>query len=338
MTHYYFSYEDEFLKRALPGEIIRIFTNVTEATVRAVYLAAIALLALVQCWSLFRMTKSWDAEAQALAVLFFLGCPAMLGHLVLDFGRYDIFLVGLSLATIFISAISGFWLALCALVVFQSLAILTHEIAIVATVPVCLLALAVLKGHSARLSGMIGAAALLGVIAVLVFTFGGSDTATFDELKTLYTNRYNGNLSPSSLQVLFRDLEGNMAYAAERTLSAKRIADNLIVFAVFIPFMRVTIPVISGSPLADRFGLTFILMAVFLPILLSVFGHDQFRWWSIIFTNLYILMWVCAFSSQRSADKIRNIFDLRRREILAVALLFLIAGPLGVTQGFAIYH
>jgi hypothetical protein len=338
LTHYYFSYESEFLKRALPGEVIRILTDVNEATVRAIILAAIAFLALVQCWSLFRMTKSWDEKDQALAVFFFLGCPAMLGHLVLDFGRYDVFLIALSLATILISAISGFWLALTALVLLQSLAILTHEIAIVTTVPVCLLALAAFKGNNAQIRGLIGAAAFLGCLAVFVFLLGGSDTATFDELQTLYADRYDGNVSKGSLEVLFRDLEDNVAYSAKHTLVARRIADNLFVLIIFTPFMLMTTKIISGSPLADRFGLAIILTAVFLPILLSFVGHDQFRWWSFIFTNLYILMWVCAFTSRRSSEKLRNIFDTRRREIFAVAVLFLFVGPLGVTQGFAIYH
>ena len=338
LTHYYFSYDDEFLKRALPGETIRLFTNVDETTVRMVCVVAIIFLALVQFLSLLKVTEGWGNKDQAIAVLFFVGSPAALGHFILDFGRYDVFLYIFIVCTIFVSIMFRFWIALSALILFQYFAILTHEITIISTVPVSLLVLAALKGKETNLFGLAGAGVLLCLFSVLVFTFGGSDFKSFDSLYDTYSNRYGRNVNSGSLAVLFRDLSDNISYSAQHTLAFIRLVDNIIVCIVFAPYFFIALNVISYSRLADKFGLALILAVAALPLVLNLVGHDQFRWWSMVSMNLYILMWVSIVTSPAASVRLHEIFRDHRRIILVASGLFLFLGPLGATQGFAIYN
>jgi hypothetical protein len=329
LTHYYFTYDSEFLRRAFIGEALRLTNfpmsnmsvSLLYSTVVALYLVALATAVAV----IFERTQIFY---KALLLAFIIYCPGVGLHFSYSgFGYLDIFHVLLSgLGLIAISSL-GFTGAIIFSMFLTAIGLLIHESGLLVLVPVLIAAISL---KFPQRFGFIQAIAFFAgatVLTTIIWHYGGVDKLSFDEhmLSLKATADDPNEIVRSAVIVHFRDLAENVGLLLPRTNSWywwQHI--KFIVLASPFLFLIGRYAISLNAHYIqenNRAGGVLLIFAIVSPLALYILGHDFFRWWSIVMNNFFLLLlFGCASSSVVQANLITALTKGRSLVIFAIGL------------------
>lgn len=340
LTHWLFSYELEFLKRALVGELWRQLSWPTGLP--DLQLAAgIVLAALVALLLVLFMAPAWSSPGSGQGLWRFavlaMCCPATVAHMAYDFGRFDQLNFLLALAAIGVVAWRNSVFTGTVLLVLMSISILIHEAALFMFVPV-VLAFWYWR-YPTRTQLMVVAFVLLLLLMLTAFVWQHGHMSDMDmpSYMALLAQRHGTWVMADSVSVLFRDsVEANVQFTVQRAFSTRYLRDHVWMFLfVLMPLIFLLRPVfLTAVRHLPRSAIVLLSAALVGPLMLMPIGHDYFRWWSIGVTNALLVITLFACRYDQVAQALSTVMDRRRRWVMGVVLLFLFVGPLGVTKAF----
>lgn len=337
--HFALNYEAEFLKRGLVGEVFRslgispwacapgLFTLTVLLLLSAIY--AIASRALLS-------QKAHPVLAMILVALW--ASPAALPHLAADFGRFDALLI----------LLLGIW-ALCSFALIANLslvllalmgcaALLIHEIALFATVPIGF-ALWLVRYDEPLISLRTFAfGTVISLAFTLIWIFGNGDVLTPEGVLEMVSERYGpGDYSIELiLLVLFGDISENVAYSTRQAARFAPLWEHLKFLGVMLGFLFLlgTMVAIAVQRL-PRHG-WIVVLASLTPLALYPLGYDYFRWLSFVLINFTVLsVWVMLHYPE-TTDAIIARSTRWHWAILGLLFLFLVVGPSGIFTSFVL--
>lgn len=331
-THWLFNFQDQFTKRALPGEmLIRMGLEPSYDLITQIglvfALAGFIALTFVFARPLFQQNRTGLWLFLLLAVSF----PATLQHLRMDLGRFDV--IGLLLG---ISAMLTIRhnprLAYLIVPLLMALAIIVHEAMFFIILPLVM-------GYwlYCTREGRSGLIVLVVFLSLLGFTYLVATKGTLpqagqaEHLKTLQAD-YGERVTPSSLVVLYR---GDLATHAQRSwanaFTPNRLFHHLAMFTVVLPLLLLFFICLSQQ--LDRYKIL-VLVGAAAPLLLYPLGHDHIRWWALAVTNGFIALSLLATDDTDFARQLDDTLEHYKVQVSAFIMLCLFAGPMGNTTSF----
>jgi hypothetical protein len=334
-THWLFNYQDEFVKRGLVGEVVRLFgvgVNHDLVTFLALMVSLIVVVALAVVFS--RPLR--QAPQQAGLWLFFLFAvthAATLQHFVYDSGRFDGITVGLMLLALsaVCSATTGFTSLIVP--VLLSVAILVHEAAFFIVVP---LVLAFWRQRYASMTGLAGIGAVfLGLLILThyVATAGLVSGQSYEEHLRHLQVAADTRVHEESLAVLHKgSIPENIRLTLDEGVTLQRLYHHAFMLLGLLP--SVVLLWLLIGPLVHDKSVRYGVAAAFSPLLLYPLGHDHFRWWALAITNLFIQLSLLSWQRVQVREHICSVMtEHKLLTILAIVIAF-ITGPLGITDSF----
>ena len=330
LEHWVFTYEYEFIKRALVGETIRqLQVDASEATLsriaNSVSVASVAVLAL------FFYTRVVVSGREAGEWLFlFLATThfATLQHFLFDAGRFDHLGVLLLLASILGTERLPPGPSLLAVVSLSGIGILVHEAFYFMFVP---MSLAYWLYHNREVAGSFPSALISGVVLSLatwlVARHGGVDSMTWAEYVAARQSTYGW--TRGAVEVLFQRTDTHNSLV--QLLSWKTVVDHVLFAAVLLPTVVLVFRLLRRYR-ATQSGVTYVdttlFVAALCPLLLYVFGYDFGRWWAAAITNLFIML-ALLFRSANLRSALHSTLADNRMLVVATVALSLVVGPVG---------
>lgn len=344
--HWLFDYRWEFVKRGLPGEVLRrLGMSRDPASINALGTALAAGLT-VALTLLFGAQHRTGRDGTWLFALLAVTSPATIAHLGYDVGRFDQLLILLALAGLFSVQHGSRWAALAAVLTTTVVGILIHELYAVAFLPTVFgFWWYVDPGERDFNYARAGLCLALVGLTALVMSAGmvtGTDAAEY-LTRLRQTHGPEGLSGPgpeASVRVLFSDLEGNISWTLERLYTAETLKHHAALIAVFTPtfvvFARLFRNLYAGAAsMAARLRQTLLLLCCLSPLALYLVGVDFFRWWSLAFLNLFVVVSLVMRDPQKRtivADTLRN----RRYLVHAAVVVGLVFGPLQIEHSFGV--
>lgn len=345
LTHYYFNYSDEFLKRGLVGEILhQIRFPLSNLNVSLLYSCAVTAFLLLLVLATARIFARLPARTGVLFVLFMLACPGLTLHYAYSaYGYLDIFqllLSGIGLVAIYRSPLP---IAIALTAGFSITSILIHEIGLLVTAPV-LVAAVILKFNSPRAhQGAITVFGALMLTTILVWHFGSADTMSFeDHVASLSaTAKTPDDIHPAAVLILHRSLAENVGmflpetpawYVAQQIKFVLFAAPYLFFFAISLLAARNLLLKKGNRP-----GAIALLLAVIAPVSLYLVGHDYFRWWSAAMANYFMLTFFLCKLQTDHLTQLVEIMSRHKRVMYAGILIGLTLGGIGGMISFSIH-
>lgn len=341
MTHWAFTYEFGFLKRALVGDIVARFFGpptallITVASVIFVAATSAALLRLfVEPALLERSAGGW---------LFALAAAthsATIPNLVYDLGRFDH--IGLLIALGCLLAVARGTPAVRFAVVPPAcvLGLLVHEGFLFLFVPLIFAAWHY-EENGARLGARLAVAAGLLALAGVIGSLGRMTALPMDAYVAHLGARHDFPIGASSVLVLYSDLREGATHSLSTLASRWQLTNHAVLLISLLPtlllvrrFANVIRDRQRGEPTARARRIVYI--AACSPLLLYALGVDVARWWAACVTNLLIAVSYLAVREQASPALADSIV---RAPALPVAVvgISLIAGPLGVLHAYPLF-
>lgn len=334
LTHYHFNYSDEFLRRGLIGELLRLFgfplTNFSVSLLYAVAVMAFVLLLVIACARIF---AGQSRRVGVLFMAFMIACPGLTLHYAYSsYGYLDIFQLLLAAVGLWAIFGSGLYTASLIVLTFSALSILIHESGLIITAP--LLITALILRFPARLSPVRAAAFFLVLLAftIGVWRFGSADVLSFEaHIAALQQEAGNTDyISDAAVLVLHRTLGDNVGLVLPRSVEWYLWQQiKFVVFAapyliLFVISLRAVHHYLKNK--GETFGASAMGVAVFIPIALYPIGHDYFRWWSAAMTNYFMLtLFLCALHNGYLERLVEIIVE--KRALMALGIF------IGVTMG-----
>lgn len=363
-SQWLFTYEFQFLKRGLIGEIFRQ-THIT-ITYGKVFIAGFLILStlLVMLSAYFLSvlidTKWRDSLKQEWSVggiLFFLFAffhSATLQHLVRHIGRFEHLQLVMVLGFFFllhrfyrrtgnsrVSVLIKHVLTAFVLLVVAIVSILIHEAFLFFYLPLMfgIWVLVYPRGIGLNLTRIV----LFGLLLLftwLVSTHGLLPIPDYEWFIGLMQERYGSRADPASLVVAFRDFGTNVEYTSYWIFQKWTYVHIVIFTLVLSPtfwFMKKLVERDFRSLSSDskaRLRL-FVFLTCLSPFGLIPLGFDYFRWFSLAFLNVFILItWKMYDSDYKSY--IFGLFWRHRLVVVTIIILSLIYGPVGAPSSFRI--
>lgn len=334
LTHYYFNYAEEFLRRGFLGEVLRqTGFPVTNLNISLLYSAALVLvlgLLIIACARTFRMVPG---RAGLLFLFFMLACPGLTLHFAYSsFGYLDVFQLVITIAGLYAILRSGLPLAVAAAILASVLVILIHEASLISLVPVFLTALVLRFQNRFGFLPAAGVYAALLIFTIVVWRVGGADTLSFDaHVEALTAAAHTpADISDAAVLVLHRTLSDNVGLVLPR--STEWYIWQQIKFVIFaapyLIFIGLALRMAYRhlAKAGQKLGGTALVLATIAPVFLYPIGHDYFRWCSLALTNYFLLTFVlCAHAPAYLEDLAGLIAKYRALIALGIAI--------GVTMG-----
>lgn len=355
-THWLFSYEFGFLKRGLPGELLRlagISTDGHAMDVIALVLFLVVAAALLRVFSI-PIRKNPDFIGAWIFFLWAGTSSATLQRFAWDSGRYDGVGILLMLAGISISRKGhGSFHSLMLNILLGLLMLLIHEGQLLMFIPM-MLAFWVNETSSSKEARWSMVDVGCAVFAFLLLTGAAVAISQLGQLQTLTLSDYLHHLQTRdpaannlAAQIPLRNLAENQRYTLSLSFR-KTILPHHILFLFgstpllvlwFRRFLSIFLrPSINDVPttLISKFSITLILfLTAIAPLSLYLLAIDHFRWWALAFCNLFILE---ALLNRES--KIPSITDFCKQNavwIYACVACSLLLGSYGDTDSFALF-
>jgi hypothetical protein len=334
-THWAFTYDYGFVKRALIGQILASFVPPD-----SLY-AVIERLALVSsvCASaslIFFFFRPFLRSRQPGQFVFAVLATTHFGtvqHFFYDLGRFD--QLGLLLCLGCLLTIEKCRQRVTAVVILVSccVGVLIHEAFFVIYLP---LIMAYWRfRQSPDLSTLLQLAVVLPATVLLVFANGAKPQIAQVEYVQHLKDIHGPWIDEKSVQVLY----GGPVSEAERTsrvlLSPMRIAHTAVLFAFLLPSLLLLAKIIRAasrpgdSLIGNRDGSILLLLAALSPLSLYMIGLDFARWWALAITNVLLAISLLMTCDNWNALVNRTLAEQRLLSWSALTLSF-VAGPLGV--------
>ncbi len=305
VTQWLLSWEFGFVKRGLPGEVVRRLEpfrdhlTIAVAATAATVAASLALIGRV----LVSLRGAFRDPGAPLFAAFFLAHFAVLPNMAADAGRFDhIGVLALVLVLGLVSrASSRGWSPGPWLIPIFVLGLLTHEAWLFLFIPSMVAAwwfASVDEGReNRRLDPWIPAAA--GVVLVtlgIVTRFGGMRSMTLTEHYERLSAGIDAPVDRSSVRVLHDALAESSANTRNYILNLETLLDHLLLLVTFAPTVALLFLMLRAAGAVDASGWALrrrvIAAAPLTPLALYPIGLDYVRWCSLVVVlSLTLLAW-----------------------------------------------
>ncbi len=343
-TLWIFDYQSEFIKRGLPGEILRwTGLNITYDFVSAISLALVFVLLGVM---LFVFSAPLRQSPKDLGLwLFFLVAlahPATFQHFNFDSGRFDVICLLLSLLSILVIARTSKIVACFVVPLLLIISLLVHEASLFMYVPLVFAYWIYREPEPSLLPYKALTLGLLIAVTYLISTHGLVLNQSFEEHMQALKSVYGDLVVAGSVIVLHKGtLAENIEFTIENALNLRYAVNHIIVMVVLTPLaillwkvVKIDIPAKTKT---NKLRLLLILSA-FGPMLLIPIAIDHFRWWSLALTNLFLVLSILALEDKDYSRNINNVFSKHSRLALFVLLSGIILGPIRVISSFDVVN
>jgi hypothetical protein len=341
LVHWLFSYQHGFVRRGLPGEVLRWV--VPEPDLRALTLVALGVTAgtigVLVAFVLWPLRRSLRDSGALLLALFVLTHFATLSSLAWDPGRFDalglLALLG-GLVCVGACARAGRSPALWCLPLVV-LALATHEVWLFLGLPALLGAwwwAAPRPWGAHAWSGPVAVvgAALAAVLAVVLLGGGAAGGAEAHLALLPPVAAEEEMLNP--LRVLYRSTGASVGLALGWIFSLGSLIDHLILGLALLPtafLARALLRELASLPGGARDATLF--ATALSPLLAYPLGLDYARWWSMAVTVAAVLL-AWRMREERVREAVLAVFRRCAPAVGASSLISLALGPLGVYYAF----
>ena len=312
-THYLFNYEHEFLKRGFVGEILRLSVeNLNADIVYNLSLFFLFFLSIIFFKIFFiEFNKDTDIHKLIFSTMVFVS-PLTIQHFIFDIGRFDIINILITLLCFFIVEKFHKNIFLVAILIFPLLncMLLIHEGSFFMFIPM-IFGFWFLKDSKKNIFGIqLIFFLIITFITYKISTLGLSTIYTYTEYYNFLVNRYfifaddlaSGrffSIRSTAVEILYRDLfntyDPNVLYPIfEDTIrigfNIKWLVNNLILIILLSPVFFIIFTIYRSFFKVSDFKTKLFLITPISPIVLFIFGYDHMRWWALIFTNIFIIL------------------------------------------------
>ena len=197
---------------------------------------------------------------------------------------------------------------------------------------------------------------IITFITYKISTLGLSTIYTYTEYYNFLVNRYfifaddlaSGrffSIRSTAVEILYRDLfntyDPNVLYPIfEDTIrigfNIKWLVNNLILIILLSPVFFIIFTIYRSFFKVSDFKTKLFLITPISPIVLFIFGYDHMRWWALIFTNIFIIL----FRLCKEKDIYLKIIlaNIKRYKILYIFLILesFVLGPVKFMSTFDI--
>tara|TARA_B100000161_G_scaffold210065_1_gene154882 strand:- start:414 stop:1640 length:1227 start_codon:yes stop_codon:yes gene_type:complete len=358
-THYLFNYEHEFLKRGFVGEILRLSVeNLNADIVYNLSLFFLFFLSIIFFKIFFiDFNKDTDIHKLIFSTMVFVS-PLTIQHFIFDIGRFDIINILITLLCFFIVEKFHKNIFLVAILIFPLLncMLLIHEGSFFMFIPM-IFGFWFLKDSKKNIFGIqLIFFLIITFITYKISTLGLSTIYTYTEYYNFLVNRYfifaddlaSGrffSIRSTAVEILYRDLfntyDPNVLYPIfEDTIrigfNIKWLVNNLILIILLSPVFFIIFTIYRSFFKVSDFKTKLFLITPISPIVLFIFGYDHMRWWALIFTNIFIIL----FRLCKEKDIYLKIIlaNIKRYKILYIFLILesFVLGPVKFMSTFDI--
>ncbi len=345
LTHYYFNYSDEFLRRGLIGEVLRqIGFSLSNLNVSLLYSSTVVLFLSLLVLACARLFAEWPPRIGVLFVVFMLACPGLTLHYAYSsYGYLDIFqlvLAALGLLSIYRRSLPvGLAIALS----FSVFSMLIHEAGLIVTAPVFIAALMLKHGNRFALPGAAGLFAILVAVAVVIWRQGSADMISYeDHIAALTATAGTPDaISDAAVIVLHRSLGDNVGLVLPRSpwWYAWQQVKFVIFAAPYLYFFLASLFLVREHLAASGRGMAGLVMAAatFAPVSLYPIGHDYFRWWSAAMANYFLLMLFFCSLYPDFLDRLVALMDRNKAIMYAGIFIGITMGGIGGLLSFSVH-
>jgi hypothetical protein len=346
LTHYYFNYSDEFLRRGLIGEVLRqLGLTLSNINVSVLYSSAVVLFLALLVLGCARLFSQLPIRTGVLFVVFMLACPGLTLHYAYSsYGYLDIFKLLLTLLGLVVIYRRDFTVALAVTCILSISSMLVHEAGLMITAPVLIAALMVKFHDRFTLPKAAGLFAVFVAIAMVIWLRGSADTMSFeDHVNALSTVAapHDSEISDAAVVVLHRTLGDNVGlllpqspwwYAWQQIKFLLLGAPYLFIFVTSLMMVRSYLAT-SGRQMAALA----MAAAAFAPVLLYPIGHDYFRWWSAAMANYFMLMLFFCSLNPRFLDHLKSFMDRNKHVMWLGIFIGITMGGIGGLLSFSVH-
>ncbi len=289
-THYLFTYQDGFLRRALVGSVVALLgpdrvTADVPLLLGVAYLMTLVLMVgglVAQAW------RRGDPTVVLLLATLFVGA-SQLRILANDVGKFDALLLALTVVVALLSGLDTRW-PIVVIALLGVIGVLVHELHLVAGVPVAV-AMVGLRAGRAKGRVMTAAAVALpplivgGLLALLAGDPPGGSVAAAEARMAL---RAGFSLEDSAAFVQGLD----PAASIRMTLDVLRAETGPMLRTVLVavpPALAGVLLIRSGRERSPRPAPWVLATAALTPVLLLPLGFDWYRWLTIAVMNLIVV-------------------------------------------------
>ncbi len=312
-THYLFNYENEFLKRGFIGEVLRLsFKNLNAQIVYNLSFFFLFLLSIFFFKILFiDFNKDTNINKLIFATTVFVS-PLTLQHFIYDIGRFDIINLLITFLVFFI--IEKFYKRTIFLLILifplLSLMLLIHEASFFMFIPMIFGFWFFNNSCKSTVTVQLILFLIIIFMTYKISTLGLASKFSYTEYYDFLQNKYFFSLEETdssrffsvrstAIEVLYRDLfntyDPMVKYAIlNDTLrlgfTKKSIINNLILICFLFPIFFIVFKIYQAIFEVSDIKTKLFLMTPFSSIILFILGYDHMRWWALIFTNIFIII------------------------------------------------
>lgn len=338
LTHWTFTYEHGFIKRALVGDVVgRIVGPPSTALLTGLSFALTIVLAAM----LLRLfLEPARREARFGAWLFALVAGTHSGtisNLVYDVGRFDqiglLILLG-CLAVLRRGTPTMRWVLVPATCV---IGLLVHEAFLFMSLPL-ILAIWHYEDAGSRVRMKLVVMVCMIGLAWIIGNAGRMTALPIEEYVAQLEARHAFPISANSARVLYVDSRQNLDETMSSLLDRRQLGYHAILLLTMLPtlvlFGRIAREFGGGDRAARRRQI--MIISALAPLALYAFGIDIFRWWAVAVTNLFITF---AYLAVRENAARRLAVVVERMPVISAGIVVtsMAAGPLGILRPYPLF-
>tara|TARA_B100001245_G_scaffold118219_1_gene86867 strand:+ start:1484 stop:2737 length:1254 start_codon:yes stop_codon:yes gene_type:complete len=357
-THYLFNYEYEFLKRGFVGEILSLFFNPLQyEVVNFISLIFLIILSIV-FFNIFvsSFNKRPDASKLIFSIMVFTS-PVTMQHFIYDSGRFDI--INLIIVFLCFFIVEKFYKK--TLLIFfltgslMSIMILIHEAAFFMFVPVIFGYWFFKNSYKSSIIAQIILFSLITFITFKISTIGvatkftpveyykllhGKEIYFFDVLvKNPYVSKFSINVLYGGLfqnfdDGIFSPLFGDAILVG---LSKFWLIHNFILILCLSPLFYLVFIIFKELFYKSKIQTKILLISCLSPFCLFLFAYDHMRWWSLMFTNIFIIFFIISKENNFYSEILKKNIKKYKKLIIFLIISGFILGPVGNYHSFGIF-
>lgn len=343
LTHYYFNYSEEFLRRGLIGELLRLLgLTLSNINISVFYSSAVVLflvLLVVGCAHVFARLPIRTGVG---FVVFMLACPGLTLHYAYSsYGYLDVFQLLLAVLGLVAIRRQSLNVGIAVVVVLTVSSMLIHEAGLMITAPVLIAALMLKHSDQFTFSKAATLFAFFIAVAIVIWRHGSADMMSFeDHIAALSATAAPGNtISDAAVVVLHRTLGDNVGLLLPQSpwWYAWQQIKFFVLASPYLYFFLGTLMMVRFflAPTGRQLPALVMAAAIFAPVTLYAIGHDYFRWWSASMTNYFLLMLFFCSLHPAFLDHMKTFMDRRRPIMLAGILVGITMGGIGGLVSFS---
>ena len=355
-TQYLFNYEFEFLKRGFLGEILRLTFD--EVNTQIIYFFSQFFLILLLIILYKKFFLDFNRKSNVYKLIFsitVITSPLTLQHFILDIGRQDIVNLVITFQALFlIDKLHKRNFFLASLILFiSSIMLLIHEVSFFLFVPMIFGFWFYKSSYKNILNLQFLLFLFIILITALISTHGLSSKFSYIELNKYMLEKYIFTVETEkavffksdTLMVLFRDLfnsydpnveHGIIGDTIKHTFKKRILINNVLILTLMSPIFFIVYKLYREFLKVSNFKTKILLISALSPTFMFFLGYDHLRWYSIIFTNIFIVIFYL--SNQKSIYQKIILENVKKYKRLYLYLIpaSLLLGPAGHVTTFDI--